>query len=228
MSYVPVSLIVHSGAVDLVAALFAHQDRRQSALSGMRTRVDSHWPSAASTATDQHVLGVRAHTLNLDRSHRAQCLACCAIAGRKIPAAICPSNPRKGSKGGVALRLGPQWAHRAVAKKRSDEDIRLRGLILWDVLAPRAGFEPATIRLTVECSTAELPRNRAKQCSRRAAYNKASEPCKGRNEPYGHDALRGRKSAVPPRSVVLLCNARVTVWQIPLRTRGATMPRIDR
>ena len=28
------------------------------------------------------------------------------------------------------------------------------------ILAPRAGFEPATIRLTVECSTAELPRNR--------------------------------------------------------------------
>ena len=26
-------------------------------------------------------------------------------------------------------------------------------------LAPRAGFEPTTIRLTVECSTAELPRN---------------------------------------------------------------------
>ena len=30
------------------------------------------------------------------------------------------------------------------------------------MLAPRAGFEPATIRLTVECSTAELPRNDAK------------------------------------------------------------------
>jgi hypothetical protein len=29
------------------------------------------------------------------------------------------------------------------------------------LLAPRAGFEPATIRLTVECSTAELPRNKA-------------------------------------------------------------------
>src|ERR1700687_4966075 len=27
-------------------------------------------------------------------------------------------------------------------------------------MAPRAGFEPATIRLTVECSTAELPRNK--------------------------------------------------------------------
>ena len=28
-------------------------------------------------------------------------------------------------------------------------------------MAPRAGFEPATCRLTVECSTAELPGNRA-------------------------------------------------------------------
>jgi hypothetical protein len=28
-------------------------------------------------------------------------------------------------------------------------------------LAPRAGFEPATCRLTVECSTAELPGNTA-------------------------------------------------------------------
>src|SRR3954469_18201034 len=27
------------------------------------------------------------------------------------------------------------------------------------LLAPRAGFEPATIRLTVECSTTELPGN---------------------------------------------------------------------
>ena len=34
------------------------------------------------------------------------------------------------------------------------------------MLAPRAGFEPATIRLTVECSTAELPRNRRNKCSR--------------------------------------------------------------
>ena len=29
------------------------------------------------------------------------------------------------------------------------------------LMAPRAGFEPATIRLTVGCSTAELPRKRA-------------------------------------------------------------------
>src|ERR1700761_2744303 len=49
---------------------------------------------------------------------------------------------------------------------------RLAGVDRWSrvcdrtlewILAPRAGFEPATIRLTVECSTAELPRNKAKQ-----------------------------------------------------------------
>src|SRR6201996_1545572 len=38
-------------------------------------------------------------------------------------------------------------------------------LEMLKLLAPRAGFEPATIRLTVECSTAELPRNKAKRCS---------------------------------------------------------------
>jgi hypothetical protein len=27
-------------------------------------------------------------------------------------------------------------------------------------MAPRAGFEPATDRLTADCSTAELPRNK--------------------------------------------------------------------
>src|SRR6516162_663979 len=47
--------------------------------------------------------------------------------------------------------------------------------------APRAGFEPATIRLTVGCSTAELPRNGRQQCSRRPAYNKAFSACIGPN-----------------------------------------------
>jgi hypothetical protein len=36
-------------------------------------------------------------------------------------------------------------------------------------MAPRAGFEPATIRLTVGCSTAELPRNERHACSRGAS-----------------------------------------------------------
>jgi hypothetical protein len=48
------------------------------------------------------------------------------------------------------------------------------------ILAPRPGFEPGTIRLTVECSTAELPRNSDTRCSLGGAYNKASEACKAR------------------------------------------------
>jgi hypothetical protein len=63
------------------------------------------------------------------------------------------------------------------------------------VLAPRAGFEPATIRLTVECSTAELPRNRRNDVRTRAAYNKASGPCKGRNGPSRRNPCRARKPA---------------------------------
>ncbi len=39
---------------------------------------------------------------------------------------------------------------------RGISEVSAKSVIL---LAPRAGFEPATIRLTVECSTAELPRN---------------------------------------------------------------------
>src|ERR1700759_5805087 len=50
-----------------------------------------------------------------------------------------------------------------------------------EVLAPRSGFEPATIRLTVECSTAELPRNRRNDVRERAAYNKADPACIGGN-----------------------------------------------
>lgn len=45
-------------------------------------------------------------------------------------------------------------------------------------MAPRAGFEPATIRLTVECSTAELPGNVRSVLRNEAAYNKASDACK--------------------------------------------------
>ena len=44
-------------------------------------------------------------------------------------------------------------------------------------LAPEAGIEPATIRLTVECSTAELLGNKALRLSR-WGYNKASPICK--------------------------------------------------
>src|SRR5258707_7891678 len=63
-------------------------------------------------------------------------------------------------------------------------------------MAPRAGFEPATIRLTVECSTAELPRNRRTIVRERAAYNKAFRACKGPNGRSGSGIARKRKGAV--------------------------------
>src|ERR1700721_3093211 len=43
-------------------------------------------------------------------------------------------------------------------------------------LAPRAGFEPATNRLTAGCSTAELPGNSSSRA--RNAYNKAGRALK--------------------------------------------------
>jgi hypothetical protein len=68
---------------------------------------------------------------------------------------------------------------------------------LWLIcLAPRAGFEPATIRLTVECSTAELPRNR-RNLFATGAYNKAPEPCKGRNRPFRRDIRKRCKLPAP-------------------------------
>ncbi len=56
-------------------------------------------------------------------------------------------------------------------------------MMFWKGLAPRAGFEPATIRLTVGCSTAELPRNSDTIVRERAAYNKASSACIEGNGP---------------------------------------------
>ena len=41
----------------------------------------------------------------------------------------------------------------------------------WAEVAPGVGFEPTTDRLTVDCSTAELPRNNAYRLAVRAGYN---------------------------------------------------------
>src|SRR3954471_1960891 len=80
-----------------------------------------------------------------------------------------------------------------------------------ELLAPRAGFEPATNRLTAGCSTTELPRNR-RQLSRRAAYNKAPEACKAE--------MRGSGERVIPAEGPLgaaiasaFCEARHCVWR---------------
>src|SRR6476659_6821271 len=68
-------------------------------------------------------------------------------------------------------------------------------------LAPRAGFEPATNRLTAGCSTAELPGNTAALACKRIAYNKAGKALKA---PKGPGRMpfpdKIRFSALMPRS----------------------------
>src|SRR5262245_18919340 len=63
--------------------------------------------------------------------------------------------------------LLPQMLPRAL---RSRGSRRRSGAMCLESLAPRAGFEPATNRLTAGCSTAELPRNSARDVI--AAYSK--------------------------------------------------------
>ena len=53
------------------------------------------------------------------------------------------------------------------------EDTKKPQLSLWLSKNSRAGFEPATNRLTVDRSTAELPRN-----GTRRTYPSAPPPCK--------------------------------------------------
>ena len=87
-------------------------------------------------------------------------------------------------------------------------------------LAPRAGFEPATIRLTVECSTAELPRNRRNPMgSRRAAYNKAPEPCKAGNRLLARN-LNGRcKLPVRQGLVTVFDDTKNAIWRAAGQSR---------
>src|SRR6266536_6493520 len=75
------------------------------------------------------------------------------------------------------------------------------------VMAPRAGFEPATIRLTVECSTAELPRNRRTWFANSGAYNKGFRRCKGPNDPFRRHLKGGRKPPVLQGFVGILSRA---------------------
>src|SRR5436305_8910090 len=84
-------------------------------------------------------------------------------------------------------------------------------------MAPRAGFEPATIRLTVECSTAELPRNRRNQV-RAPAYNKALKPCKGRNILLWRPIKRRGELAVTPAFAVPYGRQRMAGSRLEART----------
>ena len=77
-------------------------------------------------------------------------------------------------------------------------------------VAPRAGFEPATIRLTVGCSTAELPRNSDTNVRKGAAYNKAFSACIGPNRGFlDHPRKHGKPcsgSTLPPGLNGLVCH----------------------
>jgi hypothetical protein len=71
------------------------------------------------------------------------------------------------------IGLWPWCGPSAVSQILRGRDTRLSYCFY---LAPRAGFEPATNRLTAGCSTAELPGNSS--CRARNAYNKAGPALK--------------------------------------------------
>jgi hypothetical protein len=89
------------------------------------------------------------------------------------------------------------------------------------LLAPRAGFEPATNRLTAGCSTAELPGNRARALASESAYNKAGRAFKARNRPCAlvlllvepQQAGRARGESIPR----LIFSADLARWWMPSR-----------
>src|SRR6516225_4926916 len=92
--------------------------------------------------------------------------------------------------------------------------VLVTGEMVSTAMAPRAGFELATIRLTVGCSTAELPRNKRYTSSRAAAYNKASSACIGRNGGLHRPRNAGRKAwfgkALPVRIATRKRRSRIT------------------
>jgi hypothetical protein len=98
-------------------------------------------------------------------------------------------------------------------------------------MAPRAGIEPATFRLTVERSTAELPRNKPVLTHR--AYNKAAIALQsmnaGRKPGLGADAAgKSRPPALRPGEWRPRpeSNRRARICS-PLRNHSATWPSED-
>jgi hypothetical protein len=79
-------------------------------------------------------------------------------------------------------------------------------------LAPRAGFEPATNRLTAGCSTAELPGTNGSGLRKRSAYNKAWRDLKAKDaaELAFPNGIAGRSRASPPAKPAATWAA---VWQ---------------
>src|SRR5262245_33792865 len=86
-------------------------------------------------------------------------------------------------------------------------------------LAPRAGFEPATNRLTAGCSTTELPGN--EPILRQRAYNKACLLCKA-------PAFRLTKATCHPRKMEATPRICSPCPRIVLIEESAAMPHLCR
>jgi hypothetical protein len=89
----------------------------------------------------------------------------CPLARHQQRGASCASiaiRPNSSGKPKRSIMAAPcvHRTHSATTDFDVGEENCGSGWYYWAFVAPRAGFEPATIRLTVECSTAELPRNR--------------------------------------------------------------------
>ena len=79
-------------------------------------------------------------------------------------------------------------------------------IVICDVvMAPRAGFEPATNRLTAGCSTTELPGNNARHAVMCSAYNKAVQALQSSGErgrsPREKGVGQARNRTVPKTGV---------------------------
>ena len=91
-------------------------------------------------------------------------------------------------------------------------------------MAPRVGFEPTTNRLTVDCSTAELPRIRPRRtaCTKISAAGKAPWRDKERwnNNANGAPKKRGGRTGPPKALGMVGCLQGKTVKEWSIKVKG--------
>src|SRR5579883_492810 len=103
------------------------------------------------------------------------------------------------------------WPENKICERRFSKSLKEKGN-----LAPRAGLEPATLRLTAECSTVELPGNRKAQ---EINFNTAGLRIQN-GEPFGSQALsacRGRQAPLQQRTGGFLSSLRRCGWRGKVR-----------
>ena len=89
-----------------------------------------------------------------------------------------------------------------VIREGKASEFNARNLLISNDLAPRAGFEPATLRLTAGCSAVELPRNIG---------------CAGRSAPRGRGVVTASCSLQAHRALGKTSDSRLGT---PLRATG--------